>query len=152
MRLWRISAYSDLSGVGGLRASARWHTKGRRVVYLADHPASALLEILVHLEIDPDDLPTNYRVLRIDVPDDIAIIDIVPPGLPKNWRRRLSMTRRKGDAWLAAAPAALMRVPSVIMPDAFNVLLNPAHEDAHRIRIVSAIRLRFDRRLFQTAT
>ena len=50
MELWRISNYADLSGAGdGLLAAGRWHTRGRRIVYLADHPASALLEMLVHM-------------------------------------------------------------------------------------------------------
>jgi len=47
MELWRISNYADLSGAGGLQAAGRWHTRGKRIVYLADHPASALLEMLV---------------------------------------------------------------------------------------------------------
>ncbi|MGB9409097.1 MAG: RES family NAD+ phosphorylase, partial [Terracidiphilus sp.] len=47
--LWRISNYVDLSGEGGLTASARWHTKGKPVVYLADSPAGAMLERIVHM-------------------------------------------------------------------------------------------------------
>jgi RES domain-containing protein len=50
MELWRISNYADLSGAGGLRAAGRWHSQGKRIVYLADHPSSALLEMLVHLD------------------------------------------------------------------------------------------------------
>jgi len=73
VRLWRISNYSDLSGPGGLKASGRWHEKGRHVVYTSDHPASALLEAMVHLEIDFEDLPDTYQLLEIDVPDDDGI-------------------------------------------------------------------------------
>ena len=50
MELWRISNYADLSGIGGLKAAGRWHSQGRRIVYLADHPSSALLEMLVHMD------------------------------------------------------------------------------------------------------
>jgi len=71
MELWRISNYADLSGIGGLRAAGRWHSQGRRIIYLADHPSSALLEMLVHM--DRDLLPATYQLLRVSVPDDIAI-------------------------------------------------------------------------------
>jgi RES domain-containing protein len=149
MRLWRISAWPDLLGTGGLRASARWHTRGRRVVYLADHPAAALLEILVHLEIDTEDLPTTYRIMTVEVPDDMAIADMSEADLPTSWRRRLSVSRRAGDAWIAGGSTALLRVPSAIVPDASNVLLNPVHPDAGHVRITVTTRLRLDRRLLR---
>ena len=69
MRLWRISNHADLSGEGGRRVGGRWHERGRPVVYLSEHPALALLENLVHLEIDPEDLPSGYQLLTVDVPD-----------------------------------------------------------------------------------
>ena len=97
MRLWRISDHADLSGVGGLHASGRWHSRGRRVVYLADHPASALLEVLVHLEIDVEDLPTHYQLLGVDVPDDVAITLLDERGLPDDWRNQRAVTRARGD-------------------------------------------------------
>jgi len=50
MRLWRISDHANLSGDGGIFFSARWHSRGKRIVYLADHPASALLEVIVHVD------------------------------------------------------------------------------------------------------
>jgi RES domain-containing protein len=55
--LWRISNHALLAGDGGLRVSGRWHTRGKRVVYCAENPAAALLEILVHFEIEIGDLP-----------------------------------------------------------------------------------------------
>ena len=74
MWLWRISNHASLSGEGGLHASGRWHARGRRVVYLADHPASALLEVMVHLEIDAEDLPSHYQLLGVDVPDGMRVM------------------------------------------------------------------------------
>ena len=147
MRLWRISNHTSLSGDGGLYASGRWHTRGRRVVYLADHPASALLEVMVHLEIDAEDLPTHYQLLGVDVPDDIASDALDQSTLPANWRERVGETRTRGDDWLRATTDAVLRVPSVIVPEASNYLLNPAHADAGRIGIASAIRAAFDARL-----
>ncbi len=147
MRLWRISDHADLSGVGGLHASGRWHSRGRRVVYLADHPASALLEVLVHLEIDVEDLPTHYQLLGVDVPDDVAITLLDERGLPDDWRNQRAVTRARGDEWLSASATALLQVPSAIVPAARNTLLNPAHADAARISIGAVLRSPFDRRL-----
>ena len=147
MRLWRISNHASLSGDGGLYASGRWHTRGRRVVYLADHPASALVEIMVHLEIDAEDLPTHYQLLGVEVPDGIAMVHIDETALPEGWRGNVALTRARGDTWLSENAAALLRVPSAIVPESANYLLNPAHPDAARIGIASAIRAAFDPRL-----
>lgn len=147
MRLWRISNHANLSSDGGLYASGRWHTRGRRIVYLADHPAAALLEVMVHLEIDGEDLPVNYQLLGVEVPDDLRAAALNEGDLPDDWRQHLSHTQALGDHWLREAPAALLRVPSAIVPDASNYLLNPAHADASRIGIASATRAAFDPRL-----
>ena len=147
MRLWRISNHASLSGDGGLYAAGRWHSRGRRVVYLADHPASALLEVMVHLEIDEEDLPSHYQLLGIDVPDDILTTAIAETELPDRWRQQIDLTRARGDEWLRTNTTALLRVPSAIVPEAVNYLLNPAHPDAAQLNIASALRAPFDPRL-----
>src|SRR6185503_2600554 len=140
MRLWQISNHASLTGEGGLYASGRWHTRGRRVVYLADHPASALLEVMVHLEIDAEDLPTHYQLLGVDVPDGVPVAALTEDELQNGWRTQIAVTRARGDEWLRTGPTALLRVPSVIVPEAANYLLNPAHPEAARISISSALR------------
>src|SRR5882724_5418433 len=147
MRLWRISNHASLSGEGGLYASGRWHSRGRRAVYLADHPASALIEVMVHLEIDAEDLPTHYQLLGIAVPDELAVTRIDEYALPPDWREQTAQTRTRGDDWLRGGSTALLRVPSAIVPEAANYLLNPAHADAAQADIASAIRAAFDPRL-----
>lgn len=147
MRLWRISNHASLSGEGGLHASGRWHTRGRRVVYLADHPASALLEVMVHLEVDAEDLPSHYQLLGVDVPGDLAITRLTDDELPEDWHSHIAVIRARGDEWLRAAATALLRVPSAIVPNAGNYLLNPGHIDTARISIASAVRAAFDPRL-----
>ena len=64
MTLWRISEHAALDGGGGLSFSARWHTAGRRIVYCAPNPATALLEVLVHTEIRIENVPVSFRYLR----------------------------------------------------------------------------------------
>jgi RES domain-containing protein len=115
---------------------------------MAESPTSALVETLVHLEVDSEDFPDSYTLLKISVPDGIAIQALDPPA-GADWKRDLGLTRSIGDAWLAARATALARVPSVIAPHTWNVLLNPEHPDTKKIEIAEVIKERFDNRLFR---
>ena len=116
-----------------MRASGRWHTRGRRVVYCAQTPAAALLEILAHLEIEIGGLPVRYRLLKIEAPEDTPVVQVLTHDLPSDWLENAEATRAIGDGWLASGSSPLLTVPSSIVPETFNVLLNPAHPDARRI-------------------
>ena len=135
MILWRISNHQSLAGDGALRASGRWHTRGRRIVYCAETPASALLEILVHAELSVADLPARYRLLKIDAPDDVKVERVSAADLDADWVDDIDASRAVGDAWLAARRSALLYVPSAVIPATDNVLLNPVHPDAARLVI-----------------
>ena len=149
MIVWRISNYLDLSGQGGLRASARWHHAGAPIVYTASSPASALLEVLVHLELnDIEHLPDSYQLLKIAVPDSLSIVEINEQSLDPNWRGLLELTRTMGDEWLMASNSVVLAVPSAIVPHTKNYLINPAHRDAKHIKIKSHGSYPFDFRLF----
>ena len=76
MIIWRIAnkAHNTLDGLGGMFVGGRWHTKGRPIVYTAEHPALSAMEILVHMDMDIDDLP-DYVLLKIQTPDDFEILD-----------------------------------------------------------------------------
>jgi RES domain-containing protein len=119
-------------------------------VYLSSAPASALLEILVHLEIEEGHLPRFYKLLEIQVPDDVRIENLENwAKLPKGWPKKQAITRAFGDQWLDRNSAALLQVPSALVPKTSNFLLNPLHPDAAKIRIVSVSRQGLDRRLLQ---
>ncbi len=148
MLLWRISNYADLTGAGGMLASARWHTAGRPIVYLAETPAGALLEVLVHLELDEAHRPATYQLLRIEAPDGIAVQRLNPDSLSPDWRTKESETQGKGDTWLRTGETALLAVPSAIVPETSNWLLNPRHPDATHLRITHTLAAPFDARLF----
>lgn len=120
MRLWRISGYADLSGVGGLVSAGRWNVMGIPIVYSTDHPATALLEILVH--VDAEDMPQTYQLLEIDVPDDVAVASA---ELPDDWKDDLATTQRLGTDFVAVATHSVMEVPCAIVPFTRNYLLNP---------------------------
>lgn len=146
MILWRISNHADLRGIGGLKAAGRWHSRGRPVVYLAESQPGALLEVLVHIEVTRvEDLPTHYTLLK--VVGDAPITDC--PALPDNWVENPAVTRRVGDEWLARGETCLLRIPSAIIPGVWNLLLNPLHAEAGGFRIEEAMRVPFDRRLFE---
>jgi RES domain-containing protein len=147
MELWRVSNYSDLSGIGGLRAAGRWHSQGRRIVYLSDHPSSALLEMLVHL--DRDLIPSTYQLLRVAFSDEIAIETVGVDGLSPNWRTETVASRQIGDRWLDRSNSALLRVPSAISEPGHNFLLNPAHTDAAKITVAEIVHAPFDSRLLR---
>ena len=146
--LWRISNYIDLGGWGGRKFSSRWTSLGRRVVYFAESPTAALVETLVHLEVDSEDTPDFYTLLKMFIPDGLAIQSLDPPA-GSEWKLNLTLTRRLGDAWLAGRETALARVPSAIAPETWNYLLNPEHPDAKKIEIAAVIKERFDNRLFR---
>jgi len=146
MRLYRISNHTSLDGDGGLRASGRWHTKGQPVVYCAPNPAVAVLEILVHLEVDAEDFPSSYQLLMINVPDDVATATVASNALPRNWWRNPSTTRAIGDNWLQSGTTPLLAVPCAIVPETNNYLLNPLHPDSRKIRISRIATYRFDER------
>jgi RES domain-containing protein len=147
--LWRISDHSTLDGGGGLSLSGRWHTAGQRIVYCAPNPATALLEVLVHAEIDIDDVPVDFRYLEIETPEAVAGEDLDSSALAESWRMDLPATRRAGDQWLQSNRTALLRVPSVIVPATWNVLINPRHADSARIRVRRTLSHGLDTRLFR---
>jgi RES domain-containing protein len=147
--LWRVSNYSTLDGSGGLSAPGRWHTGGQRIVYCAPNPATALLEVLVHIRIDIEDLPLNFRYLEIDVPGSLSVEDQDTGALGPAWQTDLEATRGAGDRWLRSGRTALLRVPSVIVPATWNVLINPQHRDSAQIRVASIHHHGIDLRLLR---
>lgn len=149
MILWRVSDYSTLDGGGGLNASGRWHNAGQRIVYCAPNPATALLEVLVHAEIDIGDMPVHFRYLEIDAPDVLAVETVDTSVLPQSWRIDLPVTRHVGDQWLQSGSSSLLRVPSVIVPATWNILINPRHVDSGQIRVLGTHSHGLDRRLFR---
>jgi RES domain-containing protein len=149
MFLWRISNHEGLDGRGGVLASARWHTQGCPIVYLAASPAGALVEVLVNLELDAARLPGSYMLLKAEAAEDISVRRIELSSLPDGWASDLAISRSRGDDWLAGGESALIEVPSAILPETWNVLLNPRHPDAGRIKVVWQRAYPYDRRFFR---
>jgi RES domain-containing protein len=141
MDLWRLCRrpFADLSGEGARRFGGRWNSPGRAVVYGAEHPALAVLEVRVHLDLPFELMPEDFVLMRIALVDGMVTgLEAVPP-----------QTVEAGDVWLASAASGALRVPSVLIPHAWNILLNPRHANAELARVVSVEPFRFDPRLWQ---
>jgi len=147
VKLWRICrkqhASDPLSGRGGLLASGRWHPKGRRIVYTSSTLSLAALEILVHT--DRDLLSGDLVQVEIDLPNDVEREVIEPNALPRNWRRYPAPAplQRLGADWLDRGHTAVLEVPSAVILQENNYLLNPLHPHAHRIRVLTKRRFEF---------
>jgi RES domain-containing protein len=147
MKLWRISNYAELQGKGGLKASGRWHNRGIPIVYLSESPALAMLEVLVHFELDLSEIPTNYQLLEVDYNQRIGMSHLHKNSLPEGWQNDLELTRAIGDEWLISSSSLLLRVPSAVVPHSYNYLFNPRHVAAGDAEIISARQHPFDTRL-----
>jgi RES domain-containing protein len=145
LRLWRLSRHVGLDGRGGLFAAGRWHNQGRPILYTATSPSGALVEVLVHLDVEPEEIPDGYRLIGIDVPDEAMK---VARGEPVGDRSSsLDRSRALGDAWLHSCDSIFCRVPSAIISHTENVLINPAHPDMAKVALVIDEPFTFDGRL-----
>src|SRR6476469_1127769 len=135
MRVWRVArrVYSALDGEGARRAGGRWNSPGMPVVYTSSTLSLSVLELLVHT--DPDLIPKDLRAFEIDCPGSLTIETLDPTTLPSNWRQMPNhpACRALGDAWLKQRRHALLAVPSALVPEELNYLINPAHPDAGQI-------------------
>ncbi|MGK5045071.1 RES family NAD+ phosphorylase [Janthinobacterium sp. GB4P2] len=152
--LWRIAvetpAYpaSDLNGTGARITGGRWNSKGAPVVYCSTSIALATLETVHYLR--GGGLPFNRYLVRIVIPDVVWNARQVLDPFPGGWDAIPAglSGKRAGDGWIAAGKTALLLVPSVIVPDEYNVLLNPRHADAVAITASTVRRWSYDPRFF----
>ena len=136
--------------MGGEKPHGRWHTAahGKRIVYLSEHPALALVEVLANLHGDPGLLPNSYQLIKVRLEPGLFAEQLDAVSLADNWREDFNETQAAGDEWLARGSAALLAVPSAPSPESVNYLLNPLHADARRLGMEWSRRLGYDKRLF----
>ncbi|HMH23417.1 MAG TPA: RES family NAD+ phosphorylase [Puia sp.] len=140
-----LEKYADRLSASG--NAARWNSRDIKVIYTAGSRALACLENVVHRS--SRGLQGNFRIIQAEIPDNLKITVITKTSLIPDWQNFANMpyTQASGDKWVKEASSAILRVPSVIIPDEFNYILNPAHPDFSRISYLGNEPFTFDGRL-----
>ena len=148
--LWRVvkrkHASTAFDGKAAQRFGGRWNSPGRRAVYASATKSLAVLEVLVHIDVGGR-LP---RLVAFTFVVDDELVDRLPAARPpRHWRtsRGLEVTQRIGDEWLASGRALALAVPSGIVPEESNYLLNPAHPRFGRLKFGRPMPFLLDPRL-----
>jgi RES domain-containing protein len=145
-RLYRAEHGPGLDGIGGTFADGRWHVRGARVVYFGASAAIVVLERLAHT--DPDLLPLDLRLAYFELPQTISGINAYDiSALPENWIQDENATRRIGGQWWSERSSPLLAVPSAILPEEFNYILNAQHPEARSLQLIRERPFTFDPRL-----
>jgi RES domain-containing protein len=149
VRVYRFvsTRYPDgLSCEGARRYGGRWNSKGVAVLYCAISESLAMLELRVH---SPHPYPRTRWKLTLEVPDD-AVTSMEAEMLPRGWNQLPPgpVSKRIGDAWIAANSALALLVPSVVVSDEKNLILNPSHPRFQEVRILAKQRIVLDKRLY----
>src|SRR5438876_4625321 len=120
-----LTKYADKLFASG--NAARWNSKDVKVIYTAGSRALACLENVVHR--NSRGLQESFRTILIEIPDSLKIIVIEKSKLIPEWQNFANMpyTQQLGDKWVKDATSAILQVPSVIIPEEYNYILNPAH-------------------------
>ncbi len=150
MRIFRIGdlRHPIWDGSGAALFGGRWNSAGKPVIYGSLSYACAMLEILVRSNIGR--IPTNHRVVTVEIPDGVSVERPDDEALPSDWDAEHSASAAAfGDRWLAETRSAILIVPSVIARYDSNVLVNPVHPEAARLRPSDPEQVRWDRRLFE---
>lgn len=152
MKVYRVERKKylniTLSGIGASKANSfRWNSLSTKLVYTADSRALATLEVAVHLDLS-EDLPTDRYFVEIEIPDNILILEVDINDLPKDWNSKPPSltTQMIGDDFVFENEAAVLKVPSSIIHQEFNYLINPNHPEARLIKVVSKTIMSFDKR------
>ncbi|MGH7527130.1 MAG: RES family NAD+ phosphorylase [Gemmatimonadales bacterium] len=149
MYVYRIcrAAQRALDGEGARLYGGRWNSPGRPVVYTSTSLALAALEYLIH--VDPEDVPPDLIALTIEIPDDIDAETADAAALPAGWEQVPEPPACKaiGEAWANAGRVLALRVPAAPVPEEMNLLLNPRHSGASRVRIANERPFFYDPRL-----
>jgi len=150
MTVYRISKckfIGNLTGTGAATYGGRWNSKGTQVVYTAATPSLALLESVVHISNIPVD---DYCMASIGIPED-KIEEIKLADLPGNWFVNPASDNLKtiGDKFVNDNIFLALKLPSAIMMEDFNFLLNPNHRDFIKVKMISIRTIPIDERLLK---
>lgn len=151
MRVWRLTtrkyAATAFSGIGNREAGSRWVPEGLLAIYTSENLSTAVLETLVHIE--PSHFSYNFVCIKAEIPDDITMDELSLADLPQDWQSRFedSELQQVGAEWIVRGSSAILIVPSAVVPQERNIILNPRHPDFGKIVVGPAEPFIFDIRL-----
>jgi len=137
---------NDLSGTGSKLFGGRWNSVGLAVLYTTENISLAVLEILVRTDMQT--IPISYHLIKIDVPNAIEPQFITSDKLKKDWKNDIGYTQWMGDEFIKSGNSLLLKVPSAIVDEENNYVINPKHSDFKRVKIIKVSKFQFDKRLF----
>jgi RES domain-containing protein len=149
MTVYRFAAASysnDISGEGARLYGGRWNSIGIPVVYTSQTISLSLLEMLIHTG-NYEEIKSK-KLVSISIPEH-GMERLPVAGLPKNWQSDIDYCRDIGDSFLTSGKSLLLSVPSAIVPEEMNILINPRHPLFKKISVVSARGFNFDSRMFK---
>jgi RES domain-containing protein len=153
--VWRIGADTpeyeahDPSGKGAEKTGGRWNRKGAPLIYTSGSRSLACLETIVHLS-GGDPLPLNRYLVQIEIPMALSRSRVVfNPAHHVGWDAEPAgkVSMDWGTAWIQGKTTLLAEVPSVIVPEEHNILINPTHPDAAKLTGTKIRRWTYDQRL-----
>ena len=145
-RLCNEEYKDDISGTGAKLAGGRWNSIGVPVLYTSEHISLAVLEILVNTNTNL--IPLSYYLFKIDIPDAVPLLAITKEKLKKDWKDDIGYTQWMGTEFCKAGKALFLKVPSAVIDEECNFIFNPLHKDFKKLKVVSAKKFHFDKRLY----
>lgn len=136
----------DLTGTGSKLFGGRWNSKGIPMLYVSQNISLAVLEMLVNNQFK--DFATSLSLLKISIPDNCEIPEIKLAKLKLLWNEDFSYTKFMGNEFIKSMGNIAIKVPSTVIPEEHNYLLNPLHKDYKKIKIIETILFKTDKRLF----
>ncbi len=150
MRIFRIAKtefIDDLSGEGARLYGGRWNRVGDPMLYFSENLSLSLLEIIVHIEFAQ--IPLDYSFIEVDIPDmaikKVQSIDFIKSDLSSE--ASITQFQMFGSEWLKKRAELAMMVPSTVLQQENNILVNPNHLDFGRLKIIRKEKLQLDPRL-----
>lgn len=151
MRVWRLckAEHATFDGEGARTGGGRWNHPGTAIIYTSETLSLAALEFLVHVQ--PATMPDDLVAMAAEVPRGVAVREVRLGELPPGWREYPAPKELAdlGTAWVAGLRTAVLSVPSAVIAQERNYLLNPRHPDFHKIRVGRRERFVLDPRLVQ---
>jgi RES domain-containing protein len=141
-RIGNCKHITDLNGFGAQLYGGRWNSIGRPMVYLTSSRSLAVLEVLVHTSVTQ--MPFDACIIEVEVPEDVQF-------MPDDWQSPTPpiILQQFGDLFLKREQSLLMKVPSAIVKEEHNYLLNPRHPKASSVKIIKNEPFSFDSRLLK---